>query len=66
MAPAPAPFAKAITGFEATKKENEYNIRMTDDELAELRRATAGHPDDLIIQLGGYVGPRVFQEAGLA
>nr|WP_273737143.1 hypothetical protein [Natrinema soli] len=34
---------------------------MTDDELDELRRAAANHRDDLIIQLGGYVGLRAFE-----
>ena len=34
---------------------------MTDDELEELRRAAATHRDDLVIQLGGYVGLRAFE-----
>jgi len=34
---------------------------MTDAELDELRRVAANHRDDLIIQLGGYVGLRAFE-----
>jgi len=34
---------------------------MTDAELDELRRAAASHRDDLVIQLGGYVGLRAFE-----
>ncbi len=34
---------------------------MTDDELEQLRRAAASHRDDLVIQLGGYVGLRAFE-----
>jgi integrase len=34
---------------------------MTDTELEELRRAAANHRDDLVLQLGGYVGLRAFE-----
>lgn len=44
--------------LEATKKQDEYKVWLTDYELDELRRAAASHRDDLIIQLGGYVGLR--------
>lgn len=47
--------------LEATKKEDEYKVWLTDSELDELRRAAASHRDDLIIQLGGYVGLRAFE-----
>ena len=47
--------------LEATKKEDEYKVWLTDPELDELRRAAANHRDDLIIQLGGYVGLRAFE-----
>jgi integrase len=47
--------------LEATAKEDEYKVWMTDGELEELRRAAASHRDDLIIQLGGYVGLRAFE-----
>ncbi len=46
---------------EATAKDGQYKIWMTDSELEELRRAAATHRDDLIIQLGGYVGLRAFE-----
>ena len=47
--------------LEATAKQDEYKIWMTDAELDELRRAAANHRDDLIIQLGSYVGLRAFE-----
>ena len=47
--------------LEATSKPNQYHIWMTDAELEELRRAAATHRDDLVIQLGGYVGLRAFE-----
>ena len=46
---------------EATQKEDQYKIWMTDDELEELRRHAKTHRDDIIIQLGGYVGLRAFE-----
>jgi len=47
--------------LESIGKEGQYNVWMTDDDLAELRRATTTHRDDLIIQLGGFVGLRAFE-----
>jgi len=47
--------------LEATAKADEYKVWMTDDELERLRRVAATHRDDLIIQLGGYVGLRAFE-----
>ncbi|QRV16324.1 site-specific integrase [Haloterrigena salifodinae] len=47
--------------LESTAREDEYKVWMTDEELQELRRAAASHRDDLIIQLGGYVGLRAFE-----
>lgn len=46
---------------EATAKEDQYKIWMTDSELEELRRQAQSHRDDIIIQLGGYVGLRAFE-----
>jgi integrase len=46
--------------IESTKGE-EYKVWLTDDEVEELRRATTSHRDDLIIQLGAYVGLRAFE-----
>lgn len=47
--------------LEATAKEDEYKVLMTDGELEELRRAAASHRDDLVVHLGGYVGLRAFE-----
>lgn len=47
--------------LESTAKDDEYKVWMTDSELDELRRAAASHRDDIIIQLGGYVGLRAFE-----
>lgn len=47
--------------LEATKGGHETKVWLTDDELEELRRAAASYRDDLIIQLGGYVGLRAFE-----
>jgi len=47
--------------LEATSGDDQYKVWMTDAELEELRRAAARHRDDLIIQLGGYVGLRAFE-----
>lgn len=47
--------------LEATKKEDEYNVWMTDSELDRLRRSASTHRDDIILQLGGYVGLRSFE-----
>jgi integrase len=47
--------------LEATAKPDEYQVWMTDAELDALRRAAANHRDDLILQLGGYVGLRAFE-----
>lgn len=40
---------------------NETKVWMTDDEIEDLRRATASVRDDLIIQLGAFVGLRAFE-----
>lgn len=47
--------------LEATAKPDEYKVWMTDAELEQLRRAAATHRDDLVVQLGGYVGLRAFE-----
>ena len=46
--------------IEATKGE-EYKVWLTDGEVEELRRATTSQRDDVIIQLGAYVGLRAFE-----
>ena len=47
--------------LEATGKEDQYKCWLTDDDLEELRRAAGSHRDDLVIQLGGFVGLRAFE-----
>ena len=47
--------------LEATAREDEYKVWMTDEEIEELRRAAANHRDDLIIRLGADVGLRAFE-----
>jgi integrase len=40
---------------------NEYKVWLTDEEIEDLRRATQSQRDDLIIQLGAFVGLRAFE-----
>jgi len=40
---------------------NEYKVWLTDDEIEELRRAANSQRDDIIIQLGAFVGLRAFE-----
>ena len=47
--------------LEATEKPNEYKVWLTDSEIEDLQRATTGYRDDLIIQLGAFVGLRSFE-----
>lgn len=47
--------------IEATDAEDEVKVWLTDKEIEDLRRATASYRDDIIIQLGAYVGLRAFE-----
>ena len=47
--------------LESTGKPDQYKCWLTDDELEELRRAAGSIRDDLVIQLGGFVGLRAFE-----
>jgi integrase len=47
--------------LEATEHESRTKVWMTDEEIEQLRRATASYRDDVIIQLGAYVGLRAFE-----
>jgi len=40
---------------------NSTKVWMTDEELDDLRRAAGGRRDDIIIELGAYVGLRAFE-----
>jgi len=40
---------------------NEHKVWLTDGEIEDLRRATRSQRDDIIIQLGAYVGLRAFE-----
>jgi Phage integrase family. len=46
--------------IEATSGD-ETKVWLTDDEVEQLRRAAASYRDDLIVQLGAYVGLRAFE-----
>jgi len=43
------------------EKGGSFKVWMNDDEIDELRRAAGSRRDDLIIQLGAYVGLRAFE-----
>jgi len=47
--------------LEATNRDGQYKVWLTDREMEELRRAASSFRDDLIIQLGAYVGLRSFE-----
>jgi integrase len=47
--------------IEATASDDEHKVWLTDSEIEELRRATASYRDDIIIQLGAFVGLRAFE-----
>ena len=47
--------------LESTGRAGTFKVWMTDNELETLRRSAKNHRDDLIIQLGGYVGLRAFE-----
>lgn len=47
--------------LESTGKPDQYKCWLTDDEFEELRRASGSIRDDLVIQLGGFVGLRAFE-----
>ena len=40
---------------------NQMKVWLTDDEIEDIRRATASLRDDIIIQLGAFVGLRAFE-----
>lgn len=47
--------------IESTAKEGQYKVWMSDKEFEDLRRFARTQRDDLILQLGGYVGLRAFE-----
>jgi integrase len=47
--------------IQSTKADNETKVWLTDSEIEDLRRASAGYRDDVIIQLGAFVGLRAFE-----
>jgi len=44
-----------------TEDHREWQVWLTDEEIEDLRRATRSQRDDIIIQLGAYVGLRAFE-----
>ena len=47
--------------LESTEADDQFRCWLTDDDLDELRRAAGSIRDDLVIQLGGFVGLRAFE-----
>lgn len=47
--------------LEGTSRDEGYKVWLTDAEVEDLRRHAASRRDDLIIQLGAYVGLRAFE-----
>lgn len=47
--------------LESTGRPEQYKVWLTDSELDELRRHAGSARNDLIIQLGGFVGLRAFE-----
>jgi integrase len=47
--------------LEATEKPDQYKVWLTHEELDQLRRHAGSTRNDLIIQLGAYVGLRAFE-----
>ena len=43
------------------EKGDSFKVWMSDEEIDDLRRAAGSRRDDLIIQLGAYVGLRAFE-----
>jgi len=44
-----------------SEQHREYKVWLSDSEIEDLRRATNSQRDDLIIQLGAFVGLRAFE-----
>ena len=47
--------------IEATDAEGEVEVWLTDQEIEDLRRAAVSYRDDIIIQLGAFVGLCAFE-----
>lgn len=47
--------------LESTGATDQYNVWLSDSEVEDLRRSAANQRDDIIIQLGAYVGLRAFE-----
>jgi len=47
--------------LEATAKEGQFKVWMTDSELEQLERVAASQRDHLVVRLGGRVGLRAFE-----
>jgi integrase len=47
--------------IEATQAQDEMKVWLTDQEIEDLRRAAVSRRDDIIIQLGAFVGLRAFE-----
>jgi integrase len=47
--------------LESTNKPDQYKVWLTDSEIDELRRNAGNTRNDLLIQLGAFVGLRAFE-----
>jgi hypothetical protein len=47
--------------LEATESEDSFKLWITDDDLDRFRRATVSYRDDVMLQLGGFVGLRALE-----
>lgn len=47
--------------LEATEKPDQYKVWLTDEEIEQLRRHAGSTRNDMLLQLGGYVGLRAFE-----
>jgi integrase len=50
-----------LEAADSDESRDNYKVWLTDSEIEDLRRAAARYRDDIIIQLGAFVGLRAFE-----
>jgi len=50
-----------LEAADSDESRDNYKVWLTDSEIDDLRRAAASYRDDIIIQLGAFVGLRAFE-----